>query len=90
MRGMSTITTTDHGPRTPPAQQEARRAAALVREELQVAFLAGAERLLLTLDPSEPGSSAVLEELRRAVGRDRVVTRPAGASVLVDVDLDAA
>lgn len=87
---MSPLLTAGPTPRVPSAWTEARRAAEHVREELELAFLAGAGRLLLTLDPSHPGSSAVLEELRHTVGPDGVTTRPAGASVLVDVVLDAA
>ncbi|MGQ7295902.1 hypothetical protein [Quadrisphaera sp. KR29] len=64
-------------------------AATAALDDLGSAQLCGAERLLLTLDPSEPGASAVLEALREAAGPDRVTTRAAGASVLVDVDLDA-
>lgn len=67
----------------------ARAAAHRALHDLAAARKAGSERLLLTLDPSDPACWAVLRALRGAAGEDRVITRPAGASVLVDVDLDA-
>jgi len=59
-------------------------------EDVEAARARGAARLLLTLDPSDPGAAAVLSALRGVAGPDHVVTRQAGASVLVDVVLDAA
>lgn len=75
-------------PRQRLAAAAAAVAAAGALHDLDDALQLGSDRLMITLDPSHPGACAVLEALRAAVGTDRVRTRAAGASVLVDVELD--
>jgi len=62
-----------------------------VAQALDRARTRRAHRVLLTLDPSDPSTSAVLEALQRAVGTAlaTLTTRQAGASVLVDAELPA-
>lgn len=63
----------------------------LVHQVLDRARARRARQVLLTLDPSDPSASAVLEALQGAVGTALVSlsTRAAGSSVLVDADLTA-